>query len=202
MLRDNALAISGLLVEKVGGPSVKPYQPAGLWKAVTYDGASEYVPDKGESLYRRSLYTFWKRQSPPPNMLVFDAPTRETCTAQRSQTNTPLQALALMNDPTFAEASRKLAERMMVQPDVDDSDRVAFAFRSATARRPAKDEVRILLEVFDAQKKEYSNVPASAKQLLSVGDSKHNESLDSAVLAAWTTVASIILTLDETITKR
>ena len=202
MLRDNALAISGLLVEKVGGPSVKPYQPAGLWKAVTYDGDSEYVPDKGESLYRRSLYTFWKRQSPPPNMLVFDAPTRETCTAQRSQTNTPLQALALLNDPTFVEAARKLAERMMSVPNGDAPARIDFAFRAATARRPTPDEVRILLDVLDTQKKEYSKAPEDAARLLSVGDSKRNESLGTATLAAWTTVASIILTLDETVTKR
>jgi hypothetical protein len=202
MLRDNALAISGLLVDKVGGPSVKPYQPAGLWKAVTYDGASEYVPDKGDSLYRRSLYTFWKRQSPPPNMLVFDAPTRETCTAQRSQTNTPLQALALMNDPTFVEASRKLAERIMVQPDVDDSGRVAFAFRASTARRPVKDEVRILLDIFEAQKVAFTEKPDDARKLLAVGESKREESLAEVDLAAWTTVSSIILTLDETVTKR
>ena len=202
MLRDNALAISGLLVEKIGGPSVKPYQPAGLWKAVTYDGDSEYVPDKGDSLYRRSLYTFWKRQSPPPNMLVFDAPTRETCTAQRSQTNTPLQALALMNDPTFVEASRKLAERMMTLPNAANTDRVALAFRAATARRPTSDEVRILLDVFDAHKTKYSKTAEDAERLLSVGYSNSNESLAPATLAAWTTVASIILTLDETVTKR
>jgi hypothetical protein len=181
---------------------VKPYQPAGLWKAVTYDGASEYVPDKGDSLYRRSLYTFWKRQSPPPNMLVFDAPTRETCTAQRSQTNTPLQALALMNDPTFVEASRKLAERIMVQPDVDDSGRVAFAFRASTARRPLKDEVRILLDIFEAQKVAFTEKPDDARKLLAVGESKREESLAEVDLAAWTTVSSIILTLDETVTKR
>jgi mono/diheme cytochrome c family protein len=202
MLRDNALAISGLLVEKLGGPSVKPYQTPGLWKAVTYDGDSEYVPDKGDALYRRSLYTFWKRQSPPPNMLVFDAPTRETCTAQRSQTNTPLQALALMNDLTFIEASRKLAERVMTLPNADDPARVELAFRAATARRPTSDEVRILLGVFDAQKTAYSKMPDEAKRLLAVGESKRDESLGSATLAAWTTVASMILTLDETITKR
>lgn len=202
MLRDNALAISGLLVEKVGGPSVKPYQPAGLWKAVTYDGDSEHVPDKGESLYRRSLYSFWKRQSPPPNMLVFDAPTRETCTAQRSLTNTPLQALALLNDPTFVEAARKLAERMMVLSGGNDSDRIAFAFRAATARKPAKEEVRILLDVFEAQKVVYAKRPDDARKLLSVGESKRDKSLAEADLAAWTTVASIILTLDETLTKR
>ena len=202
MLRDNALTISGLLVEKIGGPSVKPYQPAGLWKAVTYDGDSEYLPDKGDSLYRRSLYTFWKRQSPPPNMLVFDAPTRETCTAQRSQTNTPLQALALMNDPTFIEASLKIAERMMALSADNESGRVAFAFRASTARRPAKDEVQILLDVFEAQKVAFTEKPNDARKLLAVGESKQDESLREADLAAWTTVASIILTLDETVTKR
>jgi hypothetical protein len=202
MLRDNALAISGLLVEKIGGPSVKPYQPPGLWKAVTYDGDSEYVQDKGDALYRRSLYTFWKRQSPPPNLLVFDAPTRETCTAQRSKTNTPLQALALMNDPTFVESSRNLAERMMSLPNAEEPAHIELAFRSATARKPTTDEVRILLGLFDAQKAEYSKMSEAAERLLAIGDSKRNESLDSATLAAWTTVASTILTLDETITKR
>ncbi len=202
MLRDNALAISGLLVEKIGGPSVKPYQPSGLWKAVTYDGDSEYVPDKGDSLYRRSLYTFWKRQSPPPNMLVFNAPTRETCTAERSQTNTPLQALALMNDPTFVEASRKLAERMMTSSTDNNSARVELAFRLATARKPTNDEIKILLDVFEYLKTAYLKKPDDAERLLGVGDSKRNQSLDVASLAAWTTVASMILTLDETVTKR
>ena len=202
MLRDNALAISGLLVEKIGGPSVKPYQPAGLWTAVTYDADSKYTADKGNSLYRRSLYTFWKRQSPPPNMLVFDAPTRETCTAQRSQTNTPLQALALMNDPTFVEASRKLAERMMTLPADSSSDRITFVFRLATARKPTSDEIQILLDVFEVQKAAFLKRPDDAVQLLTVGDSKRNQSLDAATLGAWTTTASIILTLDETFTKR
>ena len=202
MLRDNSLAISGLLVEKIGGPSVKPYQPAGLWTAVTYDGDSKYTADKGNSLYRRSLYTFWKRQSPPPNMLVFDAPTRETCTAQRSQTNTPLQALALMNDPTFVEASRKLAERMMTLPADSSSDRITFVFRLATARKPTSDEIQILLDVFEVQKAAFLKRPDDAVRLLAVGDSKRNQSLDAATLGAWTTTASIILTLDETFTKR
>jgi hypothetical protein len=170
--------------------------------AVTYDGDSEYVPDKGESLYRRSLYTFWKRQSPPPSMLVFDAPTRETCTAQRSQTNTPLQALALMNDPTFVEASLKIAERMMTLSAKSKSERVGFAFRLATAREPTADEIGILLDVFELQKTVYLKKPNDAERLLTVGDSKRNQSLDSATLAAWTTVASMILTLDETVTKR
>lgn len=202
MLRDNALAISGLLVEKIGGPPVKSYQPAGLWKDVTYDSDSEYRPDKGESLYRRSLYSFWKRQSPPPNMLVFDATTRETCSVQRSRTNTPLQALVLMNDPTFVEASRRLAERMMTVHGADASNRIQYAFRCATARRPSAGEVSILRDVFRLQKAAFSQSPDAATKLVSVGDSKRDEAFDTVDLAAWTTVASMILSLDETITRR
>lgn len=202
MLRDNALAISGLLVEKAGGPSVKPYQPAGLWKEVTYDADSEYVQDTGESLYRRSLYTFRKRQAPPPSLLTFDAPTRETCTVQRSRTNTPLQALVLMNDPTFIEAARHLGERVMRLPHSSDADRVASAFRAATARRPTAAETGILLEILQAQKAAYRRDPNAALDLLSVGESERDHSLTPADAAAWTTVASTILSLDETITVR
>jgi hypothetical protein len=201
MLRDQALAISGLLVEKPGGPSVYPYQPSGLWAEVTYDSDQSYPQSSGSSLYRRSLYTFWKRQAPPPNMLVFDAPTRETCTVQRSRTNSPLQALALMNDPTFVEAARKLAERIMTESKATASDRVAFAFRLATARQPAQDEIEILLDVFSEQINEFSRNKTDALLLLKVGHSIRDESLDAIELASWTTVASLILCLDETITK-
>ena len=199
-LRDNALAISGLLVERLGGPSVKPYQPPGLWEDVTYDSDLAYGADAGAGLYRRSLYTFWKRQSPPPNMLVFDAPTRETCVVQRSRTNTPLQALVLMNDPTFIEAARKLAERMMTQA-AGPSERITFAFRAATARRPTEDEARILLDVFDRQRADFAETPEEARQLLSVGQSPRDESLDAVELAAWTTVANMILCLHETLER-
>lgn len=201
MLRDQALAISGLLVEKPGGPSVHPYQPSGLWADVAYDADLIYPLSSGPSLHRRSLYTFWKRQAPPPNMLVFDAPTRETCTVQRSRTNTPLQALALMNDPTFVEAARKLAERMMTESNHTASDRVALAFRLATSRRPSQDETRILLDLFTAQTDEFSKNRNDARRLLTVGQSSRDESLDAVELAAWTTIASLILCLDETITK-
>ena len=200
-LRDSALAASGLLVEKLGGPSVMPYQPAGLWKDVTYDSDRSYQPDTGESLYRRSLYTFWKRQSPPPAMLVFDAPTRETCVVQRSRTNTPLQALVLMNDPTFIEASRKLAERALNRGFDSAAANINFAFRTATARRPAIAEAKILLDVFREQKVVFENDRTAAVALLSVGESKRDESIDSAELAALTTIVSMILSLDETITK-
>ncbi|REJ94246.1 MAG: DUF1553 domain-containing protein [Planctomycetota bacterium] len=200
-LRDNALAISGLMVEEIGGPPVKPYQPAGLWEEVSYDSDKSYAAATGAALYRRSLYTFWKRQSPPPNMLVFDAPTRETCVVQRSRTNTPLQALVLMNDPTFIEASRNLAERMLLKAGDTAEEKVTFAFRAATARYPDADETAILIEQFEAQTQTFNQNPGDALRLLSVGESPRNESLDPAELAAWTTVASMILCLDETVTR-
>ncbi len=200
-LRDNALAISGLLVDQIGGPSVKPYQPAGLWEDVSYDSDKSYAAATGAALFRRSLYTFWRRQSPPPNLLVFDAPTRETCVVQRSRTNTPLQALVLMNDPTFIEASRKLAERMLLESGDTAEDKVTFAFRAATARRPDADETAILIEQFKVQAQTFSQNPGDALRLLSVGESARNESLNPAELAAWTTVASMILCLDETVTR-
>jgi hypothetical protein len=203
ILRDQALAISGLLVEKTGGQSVFPYQPAGLWKDVTYDGNRSYPTGHGPmSLYRRSLYTFWKRQAPPPGMLVFDAPTRETCSVQRTRTNTPLQALVLMNDPTFVEAARKLAERMMTECSGKPSDRVEFAFRLATARRPDSDETQILLNIFAVESRNFSDDKDRALALLNFGASKREESLSPSELAAWTTVASLILCLDETITRQ
>ncbi len=202
MLHDNALAISGLFVQKIGGPPVKPYQPAGLWEEVTYDSDSSYEPDRGASLYRRSLYTFWRRQAPPPNMLVFDAPTRETCTVARSNTNTPLQALALMNDPTFVEAARNLAERTLLTSSDDVVARIEYAFRSATARRPNADEVEVLLDVLQHELRNYKQHPNVAAKLVSVGQSKHSELTDIPELAAWTTVASMILSLDETITRQ
>ena len=133
MIRDQALAVSGLLVEKIGGPSVKPYQPAGLWKEL---GGEDYQQDTGEGLYRRSLYTFWKRTVPPPSMMNFDAAGREACTVRENRTNTPLQALDLMNDPAYVEASRVLAERMMREGGATPESRISFAFRLATARRP------------------------------------------------------------------
>ena len=200
MLRDNALAISGLLVEKPGGPSVRPYQPAGLWQDVSYDGDKTYRPSTGPALYRRSLYTFWKRQSPPPNMLAFDAPTRETCTVQRSRTNTPLQALALMNDPTFVEAARVLAEQT-IKSAASPRDRIRFAFQRATARRPLPEESAVLLEILRDEKTSFAKAPSQAARLISVGASHADGSLDAVELAAWTTVASVILSLDETITR-
>ena len=200
-VRDTALAISGLLVEKPGGRSVKPFQPAGLWEAVSFNNSQKYVPDKGTAEYRRSMYTYWKRQSPPPNLMLFDAPTRETCTVRRLRTNTPLQALALMNDPQFVEASRAFAERIMLQGGNDASSRIAYGFRLATARKPVTEEIKVLLKVFTEELAEYQKDKAAAEKLLGVGDFKNRADLDKAELAAWTTIASMILNLDETITK-
>src|SRR5678816_4590917 len=143
-VRDQALAMSGLLVEKVGGPSVKPYQPEGLWIDLIQNGSGEYVQDHGEKLYRRSLYTFWKRTIPPPTMANFDAPSRESSVAQRSITNTPLQALNLLNDVTYLEAARLLAERMLREGGPAPGQRIEFAFRLATGQRPNATERAVL----------------------------------------------------------
>ena len=201
VVRDTALAVSGLLLDKQGGRSVKPYQPPGLWEAVSYNNSQKYVADTGEDQYRRSLYIYWKRQSPPPNMMLFDAPTREYCVVRRLRTNTPLQALVLMNDPQFVEASRALAQRMMTEAGNDPKKRIAFAFRLATARQPEADETKVLLDVFNRELAEFRKDKTAAEKLLGVGSFKPKAGLDASELAAWTTIASMILNLDETVTK-
>ncbi|HMJ89521.1 MAG TPA: DUF1553 domain-containing protein, partial [Candidatus Acidoferrum sp.] len=201
VVRDVALEVSGLLTDQLGGKSVKPYEPPGLWEAVSFNNSQKYVPDKGEAAYRRALYTYWKRQSPPPNMMIFDAPTREYCVVRRPRTNTPLQALALMNDLQFVEASRAFGHRMILEGGKDVESRIAYGFRLATSRKPTKDEAKILLDVLQQQLATYKADNESAKKLLSVGAFKAKESLDVSELAAWTTVASMMLNLDETITK-
>lgn len=193
-IRDQALFVSGLLVEKQGGPSVKPYQPNGLWKELS--GGTDYQIDKGEGLYRRSIYTFWKRTSPPPTMANFDAAGRETCIVRESRTNTPLQALNLMNDVTFLEASRKLAERML-----HSKDGISFGFRLVTSRLPNTRELAILNNAYQQHLATYNSNPDAARNLLAHGDSARDTKLDNAVLAAHTLVASMLLNLDEGITK-
>ncbi|HLK59906.1 MAG TPA: DUF1553 domain-containing protein [Chthonomonadaceae bacterium] len=203
-VRDQALALSGLLVDKIGGPSVHPYQPPGLWEELAFGGgfsAQTYVQDHGEALYRRSMYTFWKRTCPPPSLQTFDAPEREFCMVRRSVTNTPLQALVLMNDPTYIEASRKLAERIMTEGGATSEARIAWAFRLATCRLPKEAEKRALLTLYNVQYATFARDNAAAMKLLSVGESKRNEKLDTRELAAWASVASVLLNLDETITK-
>ena len=203
-IRDNALAVAGLLSDRFGGPSVSPYQPANLWDDVAvgadYEG-TVYKQDKGEGLYRRSMYTFWKRTCPPPGLNTFDAPEREVCTSRRSRTNTPLQALVLMNDPTYLEAARKLAERAMTEGGESPDSRLTFAFRLALSRKPSPAESAVLVKTYQHQLAKYQQAPAAAKALLSHGDSPRNEFLNEPDLAAWTAVMSLILNLDEAITK-
>jgi len=200
-IRDQALLVSGLLVDKVGGPSVRPYQPPGLWEDITSGGLTKYVQGKGEDLYRRSMYTWWKRTVPPPAMTVFDAPSREICMVNRSRTNTPLQALALMNDTIYVEASRKLAERAINEGGLKPAERITHAFRLAVARKPTDAELKILVDGFNAYLSTYFNDPDAADKLTTTGESKRNPNLDARELAAYTAVASVILNMDQTITR-
>jgi hypothetical protein len=206
-IRDGALAVSGLLDPRIGGASVSPYQPAGLWEelASRSDGknwtAQEYVQSHGRDLYRRTMYTFWKRTSPPPTLVTFDAPDRETCTVRRSRTNTPLQALVLLNDPTYVEASRKLAERMIGEGGDSPDARITFAFRLVMARQPSSAETDVLREVYHEAHAKFRADQSAALKLLAVGESPRNPKLDPADLAAWSTVAAVILNLDEAVTK-
>src|SRR5262249_273180 len=195
-IRDQALAMSRLLNEEIGGHSVSPYQPPGLWEELMFrqDGknftAQTYVQSHGKDLYRRTMYTFWKRTSPPPTLATFDAPDREICTVRRLRPNTPLQALVLMNDPTYLEASRKLAERLSFEA-CREEERIRLAFRLAMARPPKPAELEVLQRLLEKQLKVYGNDRAAALKLLSVGESPRDEKLDVAELAAWTTVASV-----------
>ncbi len=201
VLRDIALYVGGILAEKQGGRSVKPYEPPGLWETVSFNNSQKYVPDTGESQYRRGLYTYWKRQSPPPNMLIFDAPTREYCVVRRPRTNTPLQALALLNDPQFVEASRAFAFRILVHGGKTVESRITYAFRTATSRKPGAQEIRILKQTLEQQLAEYRRDSVAAEKLISVGGFKGESALDEREWAAWATIASMILNLDEAVTK-
>jgi hypothetical protein len=201
MLRDNALAIAGLLNIRIGGPSVKPYQPDGLWQDVSVERRAVYQPSEGSDLYRRSMYTFWKRTCPPPGMTTFDAPDRETCTIRRARTNTPLQALVLMNDPTYLEAARKLAERVLKDGGQTDEERLQFTYRLVISRDPRDAERTLLVKLLRQAQTKFKTTPNDAERLLSIGASSRNQKLAAPDLAAWTTVSSLILTLDETITK-
>ncbi len=203
MLRDQALAISGLLRPTMGGPSVKPPQPDGLWKVVGYVGSNTmwFEQDHGpDRVYRRSLYTFWKRTAPPPQMSVFDAPSREVCVVRRERTNTPLQALVLLNEPQYFEAARAFAERTLLEGGRSDEDRMAFAFETATARLPDSEELSILLGVLDQHQEEFSRDPKRAAVLASA-HSPSDSGLGLAELAAWIMVTNLILNLDEVVSK-
>ncbi|MBU6403021.1 MAG: DUF1553 domain-containing protein, partial [Verrucomicrobia bacterium] len=192
-IRDLALAVSGLLVDREGGPSVKPWQPPGLWEAVSFNNSQTYVPDVGAGDYRRSFYTYWKRQSPPPNMLLFDAPSREYCTVRRSRSNTPLQALDLLNDPQFVEAARAFGQRIMLQGGRNPRNQAVYGFRLVTARKPSADEVKVLLAVYRHELMKYRLDRGAAARYLAVGAFRPEPKLDPSALAAWTTVASLLL---------
>ena len=203
-VRDNALVSSGLLDARIGGPSVFPYQPGGLWKEMAYGDmftAQVYRQGSGADLYRRSMYTFWKRTIPPPSLAVFDAPDREKCIARRSRTNTPLQALVLMNDPTYVEASRALAERMVREGGESAAGRVRSGYLRALGRPPSEIESGLLASLAREQEDKFRSAPDQARALLQIGDSPVSPEMESAELAAWTIVASGILNLDETISK-
>jgi hypothetical protein len=198
MVRDQALAASGLLVEEVGGPSVKPPQPAGLWSELT--GADDYVPGTGAEHYRRSLYTYWKRTIPPPSLAVFDAATREFCTVREVRTNTPLQALTLLNDPAYIEAARVLAERVLLEADAP-AERLARAMLLVVGRKPSPAELTVLAASLDRHRARFAASPAEADKLLAVGQSRPDSRLPAAELAAYAAVCSTLLNLDEAVTK-
>jgi hypothetical protein len=198
-IRDQALVVSGLLVEKVGGPSVKPYQPAGLWQELSGDRG--YVQSKGGDLYRRSLYTYWKRTVPPPYMMNFDSPNREQCAVFENRTNSPLQALDLMNEVTFLEASRKMAERMMTEGGTTPQSRIAYGYALVLARPPATLSAEVLARAFDRFAAGFRGDGKSAAAFLHVGESPVRADLDASELAAYAGVASLILNMDEAITR-
>ena len=206
MIRDGALAASGLLVDQVGGPSVKPYQPEGLWEEKSAGkgrGALvTYVQDHGDALYRRSLYTFQKRTSPLPMLVTFDASERAVCTVRRQQTNTPLQALTLLNDPQFVEASRLLAERMVREGGDTPEERLRFGFRLATSRYPSPRELELLSSLRDGQLARFREAPPTARLLLAAGEMPRDASLDAVEVAAYAVVANALLNLDETLSTR
>jgi hypothetical protein len=203
MVRDYALAVSGLLVRKLGGPSVRPYQPEGVWEAVAMpeSNTSKYRRDNGESLYRRSMYTFWKRAAPPASMEIFNAPNRETCTVRRERTNTPLQALVTLNDVQFVEAARKLAERTLAESSADRKDTLQHLAMRLLARPFDAAELAIVEKSLDELTAGYKAKPDEAKKLLAFGESKPDSKRDPIELAAWTMLGNQLLNLDEVLTK-
>ncbi len=203
VVRDNALFFGNLLRLDFRGRGVRTYQPPGIWEAVGYttSDTAKYSQDKGDALYRRSLYLFWKRTAPPPMMTTFDAPSREQCRARRERTNTPLQALLTMNDVQYFEAARHLGYRMLREGGGADADRLRHGFRLVTARAPSAAEAAILSETLAAERARYQANETAAKQLIAVGDSPVPSDVPEAELAAYTLVANLLLNLDEAITR-
>ena len=204
VLRDQVLAASGLLVRKIGGPSVKPYQPAGLWSEKSFfsEVLKKYEPSTGADLYRRSMYTFWRRTAPPPSMILFDAPTRDHCTVRRQRTNTPLQALVLLNDPQFVEAARVLAARMLQTHPGDREKQVLTAFRLLSGQKPTPKALQLLLALYDEEEEAFNTEPAEAQALIQIGEAATADHPDVSQLAALTVVCNTLMSFDEVVMKR
>jgi hypothetical protein len=203
MIRDQALAASGILVPRLGGPSVRPYQPEGVWEAVAMIGSDtrDYRRDRGENLYRRSMYTFWKRAAPPASMDILNAPNRETCAVRRERTNTPLQALVTLNDVQFVEAARFLAQRALQQGGDSSESRIDFIARRLLARPFRAEEMKVVRDSLDDLLVRYRTTPQEAKKLIAVGESKADPALDPPTLAAWTMLVNELMNLDEMLNK-
>jgi hypothetical protein len=199
-VRDNALAIAGILSPKVGGPSAKPYQPEGYWQYLNFP-VREYHPDHGEAQHRRGMYTYWQRTLPHPSLIAFDAPSREECTAERPRSSTPLQALVLLNDPTYVEAARAFAERVIKQGGPTTSARLNHAYHLALSREIQPSEAKVLTELYEKHLAEYRADAAAAQKLLSTGERPVPKDMNLAELAAWTSVTRTILNLHEAITR-
>ncbi|MBL9133184.1 MAG: DUF1553 domain-containing protein, partial [Verrucomicrobiaceae bacterium] len=200
VLRDQALAISGLLVPTIGGDSVRPYMPEGVWDETSkYGNLRGYKHETGPGLHRRTMYTIWKRTAAPPTMLLFDAATREVCTVKRSRTNTPLQALSLLNEVTYVEAARAFATRMLVEGGKTPEERLTWAFRTATARAPQPEELHLLASGLSKRFSAFQQQPEAAKQLIDFGDHPTPVNVNAAELAAYTVTANVILNLDEVV---
>ncbi len=198
VIRDQSLAVSGLLVPKVGGPSVRPYMPEGVWDETSkYGNLRNYKHGTGEALYRRTMYTIWKRTAAPPTMLLFDAPNREVCTIKRSKTNTPLQALSLLNEITFMEAARGLATRMIHEGGNSAESRLKYGFQLVTARQPSASELSVLTQGLHDDIKHFQGDQAAAKLVATIGEAPGDSSLDVSELAAYTLSANVLMNLDE-----
>ena len=200
LVRDNALEISGLLVKQIGGASVYPYQPAGYWRHLNFP-MREWPGDSGNDLYRRGIYTWWQRMFMHPSLKAFDAPSREECTVERPRSNIPQQALVLMNDPIYVEASRAFAVRVLTEGGAFDSDRIHWAFRTAVSREATSEELAVLTEVATQYRTAFAADAKATEEFLTVGDYEAPTALDKTDLAAWTGVARVILNLSEIITR-
>jgi hypothetical protein len=203
MLRDIALESSGLLVNKIGGPSVKPYQPDNVWESVGYptSDTTKYKQEHGDALYRRSLYTYWKRMAMPPDMDAFDAPTRDTACTRRQRTDTPLQALVTMDDPQWVEASRALAQRLIEQGGKQPEQRIKYLSDLVLSHDPSPQMESVLQQSLTQMQQHYATDPAAARDLIAVGEKPRDPAIPPPELAAWTMVVSEVLNLDETLNK-